>query len=345
MSLATFKKKAINSLSSATRISGKPVDDYWIYAGPYGRPESLASVMLVRSLMSGGGAGAGLGATGRARNAGFSINGVYRNVKNLASQSRKFSYVSTPFRGAYPMGNGGTRGRYPSGADNVVLGIQPVLSEVATYTDFVAPSVLSQKGMLERRFRWAYNGQYPAYWVQPVYTGNQTESVSQGVYLQKKSAANDIWYDVNDTDLYVDYSRTCGSTGCQKTPARGYTMSIQQANAAYTKTLHKPKDASSYTLRIQQQCLNPEGAQKPFPYAVQTGTGVLRGGISVSSVASACNTSPTFVATPDWYLANRGRREVTGNQRLRDRMRKWAQERQGQVFADVVLNGTTSGGA
>ena len=76
MSLATFKKKAINSLSSATRISGKPVDDYWIYAGPYGRPESLASVMLVRSLMSGGGAGAGLGATGRARNAGFSINGV-----------------------------------------------------------------------------------------------------------------------------------------------------------------------------------------------------------------------------------------------------------------------------
>ena len=78
-------------------------------------------------------------------------------------------------------------------------------------------------------------------------------------------------------------------------------MNIQQTNAPYTKTLYQPKDSSDYTLRVQRKCQNPVGFQKPFPYAVQTGTGVLRGGTNVNNVANACNTSNTVTYPPDWY--------------------------------------------
>jgi hypothetical protein len=292
MSLATFKKKSINSASTATKISGKPTNNYWIYQGPYGRKGNLPSEIFQASLTGPG--------YYMASNAGFSINGANRNIGGIGGHMR-FSKSSTPYRGTYPKGWGGTRGRYPDGPDNVSLNIMPVLTGVAIQDAIVKPSVLSTKGMLARRFRWINSGQYPNYWVQPVYTGNQVDSASQGLYIQNKSAANYTWYDVNDTANYVDYYKSYGPTGCQSTPARGYTMAIQQANAPYTKTLHIPKDSSEYTLRIQRKCQNPVGFQKPFPYAVQTGTGILRGGINVNNVANACNTSNTYVAPPDWY--------------------------------------------
>lgn len=292
MSLATFKKKSINSSSTATKISGKATNNYWIYQGPYGKKGNLPSDIFEASLTGPG--------YYMASNAGFSINGSNRNVGGIGN-NMKFSKSATPYRGTYPKGWGGTRGRYPDGPDNVSLNIMPVLTGVAIQDAIVKPSVLSTRGMLARRFRWIHSGQYPNYWVQPVYTGNQTDTASQGLYVQNKSAANYIWYDVNDTANYVDYYKAYGSTGCQTTPARGYTMAIQQANAPYTKTLHIPKDASDYTLRIQRKCQNPVGFQKPFPYAVQTGTGILRGGVNVDSVGSACNTSNTYVVPPDWY--------------------------------------------
>ena len=336
MSLATFKKKSINSASSATKRSGKTTVDYWIYQGPYGRKGSLPSAIFEASLK-------GIDAQGlyNASNAGFSINGSYRNIGAVGT-NMKFSKSGTPYRGVYPKGWGGTRGRYPDGPNNVVLNINPVLTGVAVQNGIVKPSVLGTKGMLERRFRWINSGQYPNYWVQPVYTGNQTDSASQGLYIQNKSAANYCWYDVNDTANYVNYYKTCCSMGCNTTPARGYTMEIQMANGAYTKTLHQPKDSSDYTLRIQQRCQNPVGFQKPFPYAVQTGTGVLRGGINVNSVANACNTSNTVLAPPDWYTGVKSDGTKTT---LRDQLEALqnpvSNELQQQVFKQVFLDGTT----
>ncbi len=80
-------------------------------------------------------------------------------------------------------------------------------------------------------------------------------------------------------------------------------MNLMQSNAAYTKTIKQPQDSSQHTLRIQRKCANPSPAQKPFPYRVQTGTGILTGGTSVVSVGNACNTSNTTVVPPNWYLA------------------------------------------
>lgn len=343
MSLATLKKKSINSASSATKRSGKPTNEYWIYQGPYGRKGNLPSTIFKESLVGPNGDVGGNAYD--ATNAGFSINGSYRNKGGIGA-NMSFSKSRTPFRGQYPKGWGGIKGRYPDGPNNVSLNVYPDTTGSQLQNAIVKPSVLSTKGMLERRFRWAYSGQYPNNWVQPDYTGNQTDTASQGLYVQNKAASNYCWYDVNDSDLYVDYRKTCGSTGCQRTPARGYTMNIQTANAAYTKTLHQPKDASDYTLRIQRRCQNPVGFQKPFPYAVQTGTGVLRGGIHVDNVASACNTSNTVTTPPDWYTGAAILKADGSKTTLRDQLlalrRNVSPDRQNQVFQQVFLEGTTN---
>lgn len=342
MSLATFKKKSINSASSATKISGKSTNLYWIYQGPYGRKGNLPSTIFEASLVGKNGMLPGIAYN--ASNAGFSINGPHRNVGSVG-QSMKFSKSATPYRGIYPKGWGGTRGRYPDGPNEVSLNITPVLAGILQ-SDTVHSSVLSTKGMLERRFRWINSGQYPNYWVQPDYTGNQTDSASQGLYIHNKAAANYCHYDVNNPETYVDYFVRCGATGCQTTPARGYTMSIQQSNAPYTKTLHQPKDASDYTLRIQKRCTNPVGFQKPFPYAVQTGTGVLRGGINVTNVANACNTSNTVVTPPDWYTGAAILKADGSKTTLRDQLEALRKdilpELQAQVYNDLFLKGTSS---
>jgi len=345
MSLATFKKKSINKYSTATKQSGKPTNYYWMYQGPYGVKDSLASTIFLKSLLGPDGK---TGTPFVASNAGFSINGVHRGTRPI-ERNMRFSKSATPFRGVYPKGWGGHRGRYEQNQSTISLNIMPVITQVASEPSWVNSSVLSNKGMLERRYRWINSGQYPNYWVQPNYTGNQTDTASQWLYIQNKAAANDCWYDVNNDALYVDYIKSYGPTGCQTTPARGYTMGIQQSNAPYTKTIHRPKDSSAYTLRIQRKCQNPVALQKPFPYAVQTGTGILRGGINVNNVANACNTSDTFLTPPDWYtdayIKQDGTRITKDDQlnsdQLTKRLKRITVANQNLVYSEVFLNGTT----
>jgi hypothetical protein len=320
MSLAIFKKKSTNKYSTATKRSGKPPGGYWLPQGPFGRNGSLTSVMLEDAIKNPG-------------TTGFSINGPHRSIS--VGRDMKMSKQGTRFRGQYPMGSGGTLGKYFEAMPVLNAG-EAIIEIDGNQWEYVKQSVLSTKGMLEKRYRWAYNGQYPNYWVQPVYTGNQTDTTSQGLYIQNKASANDCFYDVNNVQNYVNYFKSYGPMGCQTTPARGYTMNIQQSNAPYTKTLHRPKDSSAYTLRIQQQCQNPTGFQKPFPYAVQTGTGVLRGGTSVTRVASACNTSNTYLTPPAWYTATPAAQKDNANPTI-------TKQQAQQVFIDVVLKGTTKG--
>lgn len=264
MSLATFKRKTLNARRGATRISGKPPGGIWLSRGPFGGTD---------------GGDAGLSAP-----VGFSLNGPHRS---RPSGDMKMSHSGTPFRGEYAVGHGGLRGRYVR-ADPLLNAGDAQVEIAGNQWQYVKPSVLSTRGMIHTRFRWAHSGQYPNAWVQPVLTGNQTDAKSQGVYVHTKSAAADVHQDVNDVDKYKDYIRRTGPTGC-RTSTAGYTMSQMQQNAPYTKTLFQPRPASERTLRVQQPCATPGERQRPFPYAVQTGTGVLRGGTSVSRVASTCH--------------------------------------------------------
>ena len=294
MSLVAFKRKSV--IRHGTNRSGKPTDKNWIYQGPYGTPDSLASDMFVRSAHAG-------------PNAGFSLVGPYRNIGRVGSNNL-FSRSATPFRGVYPKGNGGTGGRYPT---SVSLNIMPVITGVADQTQYVKPPVLSTRGMLARRFRWIANGSYPNNVVQPNYTGNLVDSASQGVYVHQKSAANDCQVDVNDSAKYVGHIVNCqASQQCQPDASfefnnemvvtKGYKMwNVRKqprapirrsvsAYAPYTKTLHEPITSAQQTLRIQRKCANPTAAQKAYPHAVSTGTGILQGGIRVNP-GNSCGTA------------------------------------------------------
>lgn len=275
MSLATFKKKSVTKFSSATKHSAAS-GGYWLSQGPFGNLNSTNSVIFEEALKQYGAVG-------------FSLAGPYRSTS--VGKDMKFSKQGTPFRGQYPMGQGGTYGRYFQ-ADPMYNAGLGMLSTRGTQWQYVKPSSLNTKGMLSQKYKWAYSGQYPNYWVQPIYNGFQTDTKSQGMYVHTKSASNDCVTDINNPTKYINYRVNHGPFGCQNTPAKGYKMNVAQSNAPYTKTLKLPQDSSQRTLRIQRQCADPSPAQKPFPYAVQTGPGVLTGGIRVTGVANAgtaCN--------------------------------------------------------
>jgi hypothetical protein len=276
MSIVAFKKKSV--IQYGSKRSGKPPGGYWLPQGPFG----LNTYSLIQGKEN-------FGAVG------FSLNGPHRNVGYVGKDS-KFSKNGTPYRGIHPMGNGGTMGRYPKSES--VFNVNRVIVEGDQYM-YVKPTVLTTKGMLEKRFRWAYNGKYPNYWVQPVYTGNQTDTKSQGLYIHDKSAANDCVIDVNDQAKYIGYIR-CDRTACKNSEVKMRYNDIARTSL-YTKTIHQPITSSQQTLRIQKRCVNPLGPQKPFPFAVQTGTGILTGGIRVSNVGSSCGTGPVYLTPPPSY--------------------------------------------
>lgn len=283
MSLAAFKKKSV--IQYGSKRSGKPPGGYWLPQGPFGG----ATKVLQSAIETYG-------------PVGFSLNGGHRNVGGVG-RDMKMSKSGTPFRGLHPMGWGGTYGTYP--ISEPVLNSQEV-DTLGTQYMYVKPSVLSTSGMLAKKYRWAYNGQYPNYWVQPIYTGNQTDTKSQGLYVQNLASANTCNLKVNNSEEYVDHKVTCGPTLC--TPGSStarFKFNDMARNGPYTKTLYQPVSYAQYNLYVARGCNNPVGTQKPFPYAVQTGTGILTGGTRVSNVGNACNTSNNYLTPPAWYTAER----------------------------------------
>jgi len=249
MSIVTFKKKSV--IQYGANVSGKPPGGYWLPQGPFGLNSSTNSYILEQNSRYYG-------------PRGFSINGGTRS-KGRVGQDMKFSKNGTPYRGEFAIGSGGTRGRYPF--SEPVLNAGPATVEVnGNQYKYIKPSVLSTYGMLRQKYRWAYNGKYPNYWVQPNYGfSNLSDNKSQGLYVQNLSSANDCVVDTNAYEKYIGFRKTCGSSGCQATPARGYTYNIQASNAPYTKNIRIPQTSGQHTLRIQRGCVNPLPWQKPIP--------------------------------------------------------------------------------
>jgi len=305
MSLATFKKKSV--INYGSKRSGTAPGGVWLPQGPFGH--STTGLQL---------------AIHNQGPVGFSINGGRRNIGGIG-RDMKMSKSGTPYRGTEPIGFGGTYGTYPSaqlrgtieanqqfsGAvsnyGSKVPPVQPVLNSsiVNTRGDqyiYIKPSVLSTHGMLDKKYRWAYYGKYPNYWVQPNYTGNQSDSASQGLYIQNLAAANTCQLKVNDTETYAANVVKCGPTLCR--PGRstaGFKFNDMARNGPYTKILGQPVSYVQYNLNLTKKCNNPQGPQKPFPYAVNTGTGIRTGGTSMTSVGSSCGTSNIYLTPPDWY--------------------------------------------
>jgi hypothetical protein len=279
MSLTAFKKKSV--IQYGSKRSGKAPGGYWLPQGPFGSN----TISLETALKNYG-------------PVGFSLNGGHRNV-GYVGKTYKMSKSGTPFRGVHAMGSGGCCGTYANSEPILNVNEVFVLGDQERY---IKQSVLSTYGMLAKKYRWIKTGQYPNFWVQPVFgTSTQSETKSQGNYLQNLSAANMCVIDVNDQEKYEGHVVRCGPTNCSTTTAK-YKYNDMARNAPYTKTIKQPLDSSQYTLYIQRGCQNPKGSQKPFPYAVQTGTGIQTGGISVNNVGNACNTSTIYTTPPEWYV-------------------------------------------
>ncbi len=272
MSLATFKRKSINKYSSATKRSGKPNSEKWLPQGPFGNPGSLTSVLFTGALNSQVGAG-------------FSLNGSQRDIP--IGKTMVFSQQGTRYKGIHPVGHGGSHGKYFQ-AEPLFNASLAKIDIKGNQHQFVKQSTLSTKGMLEKRFRWIHSGGYPNNWVQPLYTGNQIDSASQGTYIHTLSAQNDCVVDTNDEQKYVGYCKPCTQSN---SIASGNIMTLQQSTAPYTKTLNIPRDSSQYTARLQRKCANPTPAQEPYPGKVQTGTSIGAAGTSVTTGGNGCNTS------------------------------------------------------
>ena len=273
MSLATFKKKTINRYSSATKISGKPPGGIFLPQGPFGGAREFLSIALNSPGPE-----------------GFSLNGSHRNV-GYVGKTYRFSKNGTPFRGIFPRGSGSRLGTR-RGAAELNVPTQPVynVNEVIVLGEqnlFVKPTVVSNFAMLRKKYKWAYYGQYPNYWVQPNYGQTmQSDTKSQGNYLHDLSVANICVEDINNVDKYIGYIRNGSGTTCHTTPAL-FKYNDVARNSVYTKRLYQPLDASEQTMRIQRKCVHPVGKQKPFPYATS---------------GSTCNQlQPYYVAPPEWY--------------------------------------------
>jgi hypothetical protein len=258
MSIVAFKKKSV--IMYGANVSGKPPGGIWQSQGPFG---FLATGPL--------------GVEGKA---GFSINGGTRNIGYIG-KSYRMSKQGTPFRGVNPRGNGGFLGTYATPLP--VYNVNEVIVLADQYK-YIKPSVLTTRGMLVKKYKWAYNGQYPNYWVQPLYTGNQTDSASQAVYIQNLSAASMCNNDINKPEIYVDDVKKCGPTLCNTSTTK-FKFNDMARNAPYTKYVNIPRDSSVRTLQIQRKCVNPTGDLKPFPYAVNGGCGQVN-----------------FDVVPQWYI-------------------------------------------
>jgi hypothetical protein len=156
------------------------------------------------------------------------------------------------------MGNGGCCGTYPQ---SVSLNVNQSVIVPGDQYMYVKQSVINTKGMLEKKYRYLYNGKYPNYWVKPIYTGNQTDSASQGLYLQEVSAANICVTDVNAEAKY----------------------NTMAASGPYTKMIKQPQTASQYTLQIQRKCANPPPELAPYPPRVNGNGAPCTGNVGTSA--------------------------------------------------------------
>jgi hypothetical protein len=279
MSIQALKRKGVINYGSGR--SGKPPGGVWLSQGPFGK-QVLSYTMSGNSPV------------------GFSINGGTRNVGYIG-QSMAMSKNGTPFYGEFAKGTGGIRGTYPRKNPVFNLPSSRCITQ-GNQSVYIKPSVLSQKGMLEKKYKWINNGQFPNYWVQPVYpTGTQSDSASQWLYIQTKAAANITVNDTNRACTYLNYRIIGGPLGCKNTTAKYQSFATISSNKGYTKTLGIPQDASQYTTQVQRRCANPNGALKPFPFATNGGSKNASSGIHYAPPPIS---QVYYVEPPLWYLTD-----------------------------------------
>jgi len=275
MSLTAFKRKSV--INHGSKRSGISPSGVWIQQGPFGNSTNGLQITLSNP-----------------SSAGFSINGGTRN-KGGVGKDMKMSKSGTPYKGINPVGYGGHYGKYTT--SQPILNA-PIVDTFSTQNLYIKPSVLSTRGMLHKKYKWAYNGQYPNFWVQPNHTGNLTDNTSQSQYIQNKTAANTCTLDVNNLGTYERYIVNSKPALCRpgNTSTR-HNFNNMARNIPYTKKVHQSVSYDQYNAHIRRGCNNPLGIQKPFPFAVN---------------GDSCNTE-IYLSPPEWYTQSRATQQFSSN--------------------------------
>ena len=216
MSLNTMKRKTAAKLN----LSGKGPKQTWMSQGPHG--ENVTHVIST----------------------GFSLNGGHRNIGRVGQTNLGRSVTRTPFRGNAPMGNGGSKGKYP-------IVISNSGSSCTNDSNSIKPSSLNTKGMLARRYKWMSGGGTkhhgdPAH--NPVKPDdNYPLNHSQGSYIESKAS----------TAAITSLVRDAGNKDCHAIGGKcGHHIGgkYYQRNMYY-KNPSQPQDYSQYKLFLARKSL------------------------------------------------------------------------------------------
>ena len=262
MSIVAMKNKGVIQYGGKGSIS-KGQGGVWLNQGPFGK----------MGIVSSGGYGEG-----------FSINGGIRTGSYIG-QSMRMSKSGTPFRGEHAMGAGGLRGRYYHANPVFNLSLAKSSVEGSQYM-FIKPSVLSTKGMLEKKYKWIHSGQYPNNWVQP--DSNLPYNSSYQMYVDNLMAKTVL----NETDKEV---KNVLPTSCVPTSLSRTTYDNYAASGKYTKIMGH-QESSLHTLRIKKKC----ALSMPFPFAVNGGS---RNSSGSSNLYPPAILQENYLVPPLWYTS------------------------------------------
>jgi hypothetical protein len=190
----------------------------------------------------------GMGGNVLSYGGGFSINGSYRNIGSVGTTNLAKSVKRTQFYGTTAKTNSGT-------TENSNFNYHNSGSCCSNDNTIIKPSVLSTRGMLAKKHRWMKRG-YPHYWVQP--TGNPLDSTASAV-VEKIKTNNLCQSDAFDS----------GNVVCNSVCKLQMIGTKKQTQKSYSKSRDLfSRSQSDYLTNKKQKCLNPTGANKPFPFQV-----------------------------------------------------------------------------
>lgn len=171
--------------------------------------------------------------------------------------------------------NSGARTTRYIGKESLVSRSNNITKCECVSADLTQPSVVSNKEMINRKYKCAEKGICNKYWVKSV---DEPENKSQGLYINNLSNIVTYATDNNNPSIYENHiiCQTNQTNSSKKIARKGL----------YTKTLHQPMSSSMRTIMFQRKCNNPTPAQMPIPGPVNVAGGI--GGATRIGTGTSC---------------------------------------------------------
>jgi hypothetical protein len=198
---------------------------------------------------------------------GFSLNGGYRNIGSVGQFRMISNTTRTPFKGAFPMGNGGSGGKYYN---------KPANSGTCTANDntIVKKSSLNTAGMIDTKYKWT-KSTYPNYWVQEddnsysvtrdqsTYITNLTQKYGGCLFTNVQSNGK-CGTTIDSPESTYKYSCSGNKGACSY-----YIGTKKYIRTPYSKNLNQPAMSQGQYIKTggvyRKECLPTPANKQPFP--------------------------------------------------------------------------------